>query len=140
MSRRQFVTDMAAGLMLDAAEFWIAATTATLLACLCMRVGFLGSGRFWIALLAGGMMQFLWLGGIFFIGHRRQTFSYVAGLTPLVLAIFLPLESLWRWDRPTSAGLTFTIVIVEMLAGIAIFFSTWAFLQRGSRSAPSMQT
>jgi hypothetical protein len=140
VSRRQFVTDMAAGLMLDAAEFWIAAATATLLACLCMRVGFLGNGRFWAALLVGGMMQFLWLGGIFFIGQRRQTLSYVAGLTPVALAIFLPLESLWRWDRPISVSLTVTIAVLEMLVGIAIFFSTWAFLQRGSRSAPSMPT
>ena len=129
VSRRQFVTDMAAGLMLDAAEFWIAATIATLLACLCMRVSFLGNGRFWAALLTSAMMQFLWLGGIFFIGQHRQTLSYVAGLTPVALAIFLPLEALWRWDRPISAGLTVSIAVLEMLVGIALFLSTWAFLQ-----------
>jgi len=130
VSRREFITDMAAGLALDAAEFWVAATVATLLACVCMRIPALSDGRFWAALLVGAMMQFLWLGGIFLVGQKRQTASYIAGLTPVALAVFLPLQAMWRWDHAVSAGSVVLFAIVEMCIGLAMFGVTWALLQR----------
>ena len=86
--------------------------------------------RFWASLLCSAMMQFLWLGGIFSIGQHRRTLTYVAGLTPVVLAMFLPLEALWRRDFPVSAGVIVFVAFVEMCIGLAMFGATWALLQR----------
>ena len=130
VSRREFITDMGAGLALDAAEFWVAATVATLLACVCMRIPALRDSRFWAALLVGAMMQFLWLGGIFLVGQKRQTASYIAGLAPVALGVILPLQAIWRWDSPVSAGVIVFVAFVEMCIGLAMFGATWALLQR----------
>jgi len=134
VSRRQFVTDMAAGLIFDAAEFWVASIAAGLLACACMRLPGLYDTRLWIALVMGGMLQFVWIGGVFFIGQRRETFSYIAGLSPFALAIFLTLEALWRNGPPFSHAMILLIALAEMASGVTIFLLTWAFLQRSPRS------
>jgi len=138
VSRREFVTDMAAGLLLEAAEFWIAGVIAVLATCAALHADVLHEDRFWLAILCSGMMQFLWIGAIFLIGQRRQTVSYVAGLTPFVLSIFLLLDSIWRGDQTMSMKTTLTIASVQMAAGVAIFLLTWAFLQRGRLATPSM--
>jgi len=121
VSRRQFVSDLASGLLLDAAEFWSAATIAMLVTCLCMRAGFLHDGRFWVAVLCGAMMQFGWLGGVFLIGQRRNTLSYIAGLIPFAMAMFLPLDAMWRESHPMKPGLMLLIASAEMVIGLLLF-------------------
>jgi hypothetical protein len=137
VTRRQFINDNAAGLLLEVAEFWIATTSATLLTLLCFRADALREPRFWAALLAGAMMQGLWIGAIFFIGQRRQTTTYLVGLAPLVMAMFLTLENHWRSFEPVRPMTTVIAALAQMLVGLVLFLMTWAYLLREPRASNS---
>jgi hypothetical protein len=117
-TQRQFAGEMAAGLLLDAAEFWLAGAAAMLLTLLITRPQTLIESRFLAMLLGSAMLQFMWVGAILLIGQRRQTATFIAGLVPFGVMVFMSFTSVYR-SNPSELPTKFLVAaVIEMTLGL----------------------
>lgn len=126
---QQFVSELLLVVLLDSAEFWIASFLAVLLPLTAMRATMLHDPRFWAAIMASGMLQLLWIGGIVAAGQRRQTLPFAVALGLLALSMVATFGSLWRVAPGAFPSRFMAIATIEMLVGL-LFLTVAMFAWR----------
>jgi hypothetical protein len=117
-ARGEFVKEIAVGLLADLAEFWVAATVASI-AVLAVFTPQLLLSRFVAAsIVASLMMQVLWFGAIFLSSRFRQLVPYALLLAAIGIAILSPIVEFWQDHRLFGPVIFLGVAITEMVCGL----------------------